>query len=53
MNVSWSLLFINLEEILSRTHGNTEVQNKVLEPSIIIINYYIIVRAHFNYAINV
>jgi hypothetical protein len=32
-------LSINFEEILSRAHGNSEDQNKVLEPSIIIVNY--------------
>jgi hypothetical protein len=30
---------INFEEILSHALGNFEEQNKVLEPSIIIINY--------------
>jgi hypothetical protein len=34
---------INFEEILSRSHGNFKKQNKVLEPSIIIINYFIII----------
>ena len=29
----------DFEEILSRVHGNFEEQNKVLEASIIIINY--------------
>jgi len=42
-------LFINFEEILSRAHGNSEVHNKVWEPSIIIINYCIIINAHYNY----
>jgi len=32
---------INFEEIISRIHGNFEEQNKVSEPSIIIINYCI------------
>jgi hypothetical protein len=46
-------LSINLEEILSRAHGNTEDQNKVLDSSIIIINYCIIlINAHYNYIIN-
>ena len=34
---------INFEEILSCAHGNFEEKNKVLEPSIIIINYCIII----------
>jgi hypothetical protein len=34
-------LSINFEEILSRAHGNFEDQYKVLEPSIIIVNYCI------------
>ena len=34
-----SQLSINLEEIFSRVHGNCEESNKVLESSIIIINY--------------
>ena len=33
-------LSTNFEEIISRSHGNFEEQNKVLEPSIIIINAY-------------
>ena len=33
----------NFEEILSRVHANFEEQNKVLEPSIIISNYFIII----------
>ena len=40
-------LSINFEEKLSRTHGNFEVQNKVLELSIIIINYCIIMNAYY------
>ena len=32
---------INFEEIFSRAHGNFEDQNKVLEPSTIIVNYCI------------
>jgi hypothetical protein len=36
-------LCINFKEILSRPHGNFEKQNKVLEPSTIIINYCIII----------
>jgi len=34
---------INFKEILSRAHGNFEEQNKVFEPSIIIINNFIII----------
>ena len=40
---------INLEEILSRAHGNFEEQNKVLEPFlIIIINYCITINAYYD-----
>ena len=40
---------INLEEILSRARGNFEEQNKVLEPSTIITNYYsTIINAYNN-----
>jgi hypothetical protein len=36
----------------SRAHGNFEEQNKVLEPSTIIINYcVIIIIAYYNYTI--
>jgi hypothetical protein len=31
--------FLNFEEVVSRAHGNSEEQNKVLDSSIIIINY--------------
>jgi hypothetical protein len=41
---------INFEEILSRAHWNFEEQNKVLEPSLIIINYSII-NVHYNYIV--
>jgi len=34
---------INFRENLSHSHGNFEKQNMVLEPSIIIINYCIII----------
>jgi hypothetical protein len=44
---------INFKETLSRAHGNFEEQNKVLEPSIININYCIIINAYYNYIINV
>jgi len=39
-------LSINYEDILSRAHGNSEDQSKVLEYSTIIINYCIIINAH-------
>ena len=42
----WS---INFEEIPLCAHGNFEKQNKVLESSIIIINYCIIIHAYYNY----
>jgi hypothetical protein len=42
----------NFEEIISRIHENFEEQNKVLEPSIIIINYYIIIIAYYNCKMN-
>ena len=53
---------INYEEIFSRDHGNFEEHNEVLESSIIIINYCIviiinayyncIIRAKYNYYIS-
>ena len=42
-------LSIDLEEIFSRAHGKFEEQNKVLESSIIIINYYVIINKYYNY----
>ena len=48
-------LSINLEEILLRAHWNFEEQNKVLDSSIIIINYriiIIIIHAYCNYIAN-
>jgi len=46
-------LSVNLKEILSRVLGYFEEQNKVLELSIIITNYcIIIINAHYNYIIN-
>jgi hypothetical protein len=47
-------LYINFEEILLCAHGNSDKQNKVLESSIIIINYciIIIINAYYNYIIN-
>ena len=47
-----SALFISFEGILSRTYETFEEQNKVSEPSIIIINYcIIIINAYHNYII--
>jgi hypothetical protein len=41
------------KEILARAHGNFEEHNKVLESTIIIINYCIInVSAYYNHIIN-
>jgi len=46
-------VFINLEGILSRAHGNFDEQNKVLDPSKTIINYrVIIINANYNYKIS-
>ena len=45
-------LSINIEEILSRAHGNFEEKNKVIESSVIITNYRIIVNTYYNYIIN-
>ena len=43
---------INFEEILSRVHRNFEEQNKVLEPSMIIIKYYtVIINAYYSYIV--
>jgi hypothetical protein len=43
-------LSINFEEILSRVHRSFKTQNKVLESSIIIIDYCIIINnAYYNY----
>jgi hypothetical protein len=39
----------NFEEIPLCAHGNFEQQNKVLESSIIIFNYCIIINAYYNY----
>ena len=41
------------QKILSRTHGNFEDQNNILEPSIIIIiiNYCIIMYVYYNYLV--
>ena len=48
-------LSINFGELLLSAHGNFEEQNKVLVPSIIIINHciiIIIINTHYNYIIN-
>ena len=42
-------LSINFEEIFSCAHGNFDAQNKVLELSIIIIDYSIIMNAYYIY----
>ena len=45
-------LSINFEEILSHAHGNFKEQNKVLESSLIFINYHnIIINAYYNYIV--
>ena len=44
-----SELSLNFGEILSLAHGNFEEKNKILEPSIIFINYSNIINAHYNY----
>ena len=46
-------LFINIEEILSRTHDNFEVQNKVLErvPKLFINIEEILSRTHGNFEV--
>ena len=36
-------LFPDFEEIVSRAHGNSEEQNQVLESSIIVINYVLLI----------
>ena len=50
----WRHVPTNFEEILSHAHGNFEEQKKVLEPSIIIPNYciiIIIINAYYNYIV--
>jgi hypothetical protein len=42
---------INFEVVLSDAYGDFERQNKVLESSIIIINYCSIINACFNYIV--
>jgi len=44
--------FLNFEEILWRTYGNFEEKNKVLNSSIIIINYCFIINTYYNYVCN-
>jgi len=45
-------LFINFKEIILPANVNSEEQNKVLEPSTIIINYsIIIIIAYYNYIV--
>ena len=39
---------IPVQEIISRDHGNFEEQNKVLESSIININYCININTYYN-----
>ena len=47
-------LSINFHDILSRANGNFKEHNKVLDSSIIIINYcIIIINSYNNYVINV
>ena len=36
-------------EMLSRSHGNSEEQNKFLEPSIIMTNYCVTINAYDKY----
>jgi len=43
LNALAQIVCFNLEEILSRAHGNFKEQKKVLESSMIIINYCIII----------
>jgi hypothetical protein len=48
-----SKLSTKSKEILTCAHGNFEERNKVLESSIIIINYCIInISAYYNHTIN-
>jgi hypothetical protein len=42
---------MNFEEFFLDAYGDFEGQNKVLESSIIIINYCIIINAYFNYIV--
>jgi len=45
-------LSTKFKEILARAHGNFEEYNKVLQSSIIIINYCIIISTYYNHTIN-
>jgi hypothetical protein len=56
LDQSWRILLraraqthYKFRRLLWRTYGNFEVQNKVLEPAIIIINYGIIINAYYNF----
>jgi hypothetical protein len=42
---------LNFEEIIWRTYGNFEEKSKVFNSSIIIINYFIIIKAYYNYVL--
>jgi hypothetical protein len=42
-------LSVHFEEILSGSRRNFEEQNNVLEPSIIIIIYWLIINTYYNY----
>jgi len=48
------IVYFNFEEIILRADGNFKEQKKVLESSIIIINYciIIIINAYYNYVSN-
>jgi hypothetical protein len=46
-------LSIYFEKILSRAHGKSEEQNNTLEPSIIIINRFIVINSeYYNYIVS-
>jgi hypothetical protein len=45
------IFYINFVEILSRGNGNFEEQNKILDLSIIIINYCIIINVYYDYIV--
>ena len=44
-------LSVNFEEILSCVDGNFEEENKVLESSIIIVNYSMIIIVYYDYVV--
>jgi len=53
LNALAQIVYFNFEESLSRARGNFKEQKKVLESSIIIINYcMIIIDAYYNYVSN-